>query len=142
MADDFLPDPKTPFGERVRHRLREDVVVWLTTVASDLTPQPNPVWFLWENDSLLIYNRPTARRLAHVRTRPRVSLNFDGNRRGGDIVVITGSAQVSENEPAPHENALYLAKYRAMMVRVSGSLEEFSRRYGVPLRVRELRARG
>ena len=70
-----------------------------------------------------------------------MSLNFDGNRRGGDIVVMTGSAQVSENEPAPHENALYLAKYRAMMLRVSGNLEEFSRQYGVPLRVRGLRAR-
>jgi PPOX class probable F420-dependent enzyme len=142
MADDSLPDPATPFGDRVRRRLREDVVIWLTTVGSDLTPQPNPVWFLWEADSLLVYNRSTAHRLEHVRTRPRVSLNFDGDRRGGDIVVVTGSAELPESDPAPHEHAAYVAKYGAMMTRVSGTLEQFSRQYPVPLRVRGLRVRG
>ena len=142
MADDFLPDPATPFGERVRRRLREDVVIWLTTVGSDLTPQPNPVWFLWESESLLVYNRSTAHRLQHVRTRPRVSLNFDGDRRGGDIVVLAGSAEVAGGEPAPHEHEAYVAKYGAMMTRVSRNLEEFSRQYPVPLRVRGLRVRG
>jgi len=142
MADDFLPDPATPYGERVRRRLREDVVIWLTTVGSDLTPHPNPVWFLWEGDSVLIYNLTTARRVQHVKRRPRVSLNFDGDRRGGDIVVLTGTAQVSQGEPPPHEHAAYVAKYGAMMARVSGTLEQFSQRYSVPLRVRELRARG
>jgi PPOX class probable F420-dependent enzyme len=142
MADDSLPDPATPFGERVRKRLREDLVIWLTTVGSDLTPQPNPVWFLWEDDGLLVYNRSTAHRLQHVRSRPRVSLNLDGDRRGGDIVVVTGSAEVSDTDPAPHEHAAYVAKYGAMMTRVSGSLEKFSGQYGVPLRVRGLRVRG
>lgn len=142
MADEFLPDPATQFGERVRRRLREDVVIWLTTVGSDLTPQPNPVWFLWEADSLLVYNRPTAHRLEHVKTRPRVALNFDGDHHGGDIVVIAGSAQLPESEAPPHENAAYVAKYSAMMTRVSGTTEHFSQQYGVPLRVRELRVRG
>ena len=36
-------DPSTPFGERVRRRLRDVVVVWLNTVGADGTPQPNPV---------------------------------------------------------------------------------------------------
>jgi PPOX class probable F420-dependent enzyme len=141
MAGDSLPDPATPFGERVRRRLREDVVIWLTTVGSDLTPQPNPVWFLWEADSVLVYNRADAHRLQHVKARPRVSLNFDGDRRGGDIVVITGTAVISENEPAPHEHAAYVAKYGEMMAGVSGTLERFSQQYPVPLRVRGLKAR-
>jgi PPOX class probable F420-dependent enzyme len=141
MADDLLPDPATPYGARVRRRLREDVVIWLTTLGSDLTPHPNPVWFLWEGDSVLIYNLTTAHRVQHVRSRPRVSLNFDGDRRGGDIVVLTGTAQVSHGEPPPHEHAAYVAKYGAMMARVSGTVEQFSRQYPVPLRVRELRAR-
>jgi PPOX class probable F420-dependent enzyme len=142
MADDPLPDPTTPFGERVRRRLRDEVVIWLTTVGSDGTPQPNPVWFLWDGESILVYNRSTAHRLTHVRRRPRVSLNFDGNGRGGDIVVFTGSAAVSDGEPRPHERPEYVSKYGQMMVRTSGSLEDFSRRYPVPLRVREIRTRG
>jgi PPOX class probable F420-dependent enzyme len=142
MTDDSLPDPETPFGQRVRQRLQDDVVVWLTTVGSDLTPQPNPVWFLWEAGSVLVYNTATAHRLRHVRTRPNVSLNFAGNRRGGDIVVITGTAQLSDGEPAPHEHTSYVAKYGRMMEGVSRTLEEFSRQYPVPLRIRGLRVRG
>jgi PPOX class probable F420-dependent enzyme len=142
MADDLLSDPTTPFGERVRRRLSEDLVIWLTTVGSDLTPQPNPVWFLLESDGLLVYNRSTAHRLRHVRARPRVSLNLDSDGRGGDIVVMTGSGEVSDGDPAPHEHAAYVAKYGAMMTRVSGTLEKFSRQYPVPLRVRGLRVRG
>jgi len=75
-----LPDPATPFGRRVRARLRDDTVAWLTTVGSDGTPQPNPVWFLSEEDgNVLVYNRPDAGRLRHVRTRPRVAVSFDGD---------------------------------------------------------------
>ena len=42
-----LPDAGTPFGDRVRERLVDEQVIWLTTVGADGTPQPNPVWFLW-----------------------------------------------------------------------------------------------
>jgi len=40
-----LPDPTTPFGERVARRLREEPVIWFTSTSRDGTPQPNPVWF-------------------------------------------------------------------------------------------------
>jgi hypothetical protein len=48
MAHDVLPDPETPFGEKVARRLRTEMVIWFTTVGADGTPQPNPVWFLAE----------------------------------------------------------------------------------------------
>ncbi len=46
-----LPDPSTEFGERVARRLRDEVVAWLTLVDGSGTPQPAPVWFLWEGDT-------------------------------------------------------------------------------------------
>jgi predicted pyridoxine 5'-phosphate oxidase superfamily flavin-nucleotide-binding protein len=46
MAESALPDSGTAFGERVRRRLREEQVIWITTVGKDGTPQPNPVGFL------------------------------------------------------------------------------------------------
>ena len=141
MDEDLLPDPATPFGERVRRRLREAPAAWLTTVGADGTPQPNPIWFVWEGASLLVYNRPDAHRLAHIQQRPRVSLNLDSNGQGGDIVVLTGTAALAEM-PLPHELPDYTQKYADRMVRVSGSLEEFSRQYPVALRIGELRVRG
>jgi PPOX class probable F420-dependent enzyme len=135
--------PAGALGDRVRSRLRDERVVWFTTVGADGTPQPNPVWFLWGGaDSVLIYNRADANRVAHVAARPNVSLHFDGNGRGGDIVVLAGVARRDANHPPSHENDGYLAKYRESMVRVSGSTEQFAADYPVPIVVDIRRVRG
>jgi PPOX class probable F420-dependent enzyme len=142
MRADVFPDPATPFGERVRQRLRDAQVMWFTTVGADGTPQPNPVWFFWDDSQVLVYNRSDANRLAHIRNRPQVSLHFDGNGHGGDIVVLTGRAHVLSDHPLPHELPAYLDKYGEAMIRVSGSVEAFSEAYPVPVRVEVSRVRG
>ncbi|NUS44005.1 MAG: TIGR03667 family PPOX class F420-dependent oxidoreductase [Mycobacteriaceae bacterium] len=141
MVDPF-PDAFSSFGKRVRQRLRDEKVIWFTTVGGDGTPQPNPVWFLLQGNSILIYNRPDAHRLNHVERRPRVSLNLDGNGVGGDIIVVTGEAALDADAPLPHELPEYMAKYEALMGRVSGSPEGFSKEYPVPLRIAIARIRG
>lgn len=142
-TESVLPDPSTPFGERVARRLRNERLIWLITVGRDGTPQPNPVWFLWQgDDNVLVYNRTDANRLVHVRERPNVSLNFDGDGRGGDIIVISGTAAIATDAPAPHELPAYVEKYGDAIVQVSGSLEGFSKQYAVPLRVKIGRVRG
>lgn len=142
MSADVLPAAGSLFGDRVRQRLRDELVMWLTTTGADGTPQPNPVWFLWTDpSSFLVYNRADAHRLAHLAARPRVALHFDGNGRGGDIVVFTGHAEITEAPPAD-EHPDYLAKYGEQMVRVSGSPREFAEAYPVPLLVRVDRVRG
>ena len=39
----MMIDTMTEFGARVERRLREEPVIWLTTVRDDLLPQPSPV---------------------------------------------------------------------------------------------------
>lgn len=143
MTETALPDPGTPFGERVRHRLGAEQVVWLTTVGKDGTPQPNPVWFLLQDDgSILIYNAVRANRIHHVADRPRVALHFDGDGAGGDIVVLAGTAQRADDIAPAHRNEAYRAKYADGMARVSGSAESFSEQYPVPMRIDITRVRG
>ena len=107
-----LPDPHSDFGARVRARLRDEYGIWLTTVAADGTPQPNPVWFLWEDESesLLIYNRHTAKRLAHVAANPRVCAHFDTNGRGGGVVVFSLDGKGPYDDPNVGEYAQHAAK--------------------------------
>ncbi|MQA78085.1 MAG: TIGR03667 family PPOX class F420-dependent oxidoreductase [Streptosporangiales bacterium] len=143
MTQSVLPDPSTPFGERVLRRLREERVIWIITIDKDGTPQPNPVGFLLQDDnSILIYNDAKANRIKHVIDRPRVALHFDGDGAGGDIVVFTGTASPATDVPPAHENPVHIAKYGDEAARVFGSVEKFSERFPTPLRIEITRTRG
>ncbi|HEY2794906.1 MAG TPA: TIGR03667 family PPOX class F420-dependent oxidoreductase [Micromonosporaceae bacterium] len=142
MANDALPDPSTPFGRRVADRLRTDTLIWLTTVGADGTPQPNPVWFVAEGTSLLIFNRPDAVRLGHIRRRPRVALNFDSDDNGDDVVVLVGTASIEPDQVPAHEVDAYRDKYGDRAAAISGSMESFAGEYSVAVRVEVDRVRG
>jgi PPOX class probable F420-dependent enzyme len=136
--------PDSQFGNRVRRRLREEHVIWLTTVGRDGTPQPNPVWFLWEedSDSLLVYNRTGAARLGHVAARPQVSANFDADAHGGDVMVLAGIAEPAPDAPPCSAHEAYLAKYRDAIAGIGSDVERFAADYAVPLRLRVSKVRG
>jgi PPOX class probable F420-dependent enzyme len=136
--------PDTEFGQKVRQRLRDEKLIWFTTVGADGTPQPNPVWFLWEEDqdSVLIYNATQAKRIEHVALRPRVALNFQANEQGGDIVVITGVAEQALDAPANNDHAEYTRKYADGIKAIGSDPEKFASDYSVPLRVRFTKVRG
>ena len=138
----FVIDPATPFGERAQRRLREDRIAWLTTTSADGTPQPVPVWFLWEPPaSFLLYSRPGMAKLRNIAERPRVSLHLDSDGNGGDIVVVLGDCAVSDDPPA-HEVADYVEKYGAFIARNSWTPESFAADYSVPLRIEATAVRG
>ena len=141
--DTVIPSASTPFGERVHRRLREERLIWLTTVGADGTPQPNPIWFLWDGaDSILMYSLPDAARVRHIKRNPRVSLNLDGNGRGGDIIVLTGDAHISPDEPSADENPEYVEKYNDFIARGFGTPRKFAAEYSLPIRIKLTKVRG
>ena len=138
----ILPDPATPFGERVARRLREEVVIWLTTVGADGTPQPAPVWFLWEGESFLIYSLANAKRLAHIERNPHVALNFDSDGTGGDIIVFTGEARQTPDIPPANQYSAYAEKYRGLIAEEFQTAENFARGYPIAMRIMPTKVRG
>jgi PPOX class probable F420-dependent enzyme len=136
-----LIDTSSGFGQRAARRLRDEKLAWLTTVDSKGTPQPIPVWFLWDGaDSILVYSRPDTGKLRAIERNPRVSLNLDGNGQGGDIVVALGEASVSDDPPA-HEIPEYVEKYLPLIERNRWTPDSFAADYSVPIRVRPTRLR-
>lgn len=133
--DRLVIDQSTEFGARVARRLREEIVVWMTTVTPAGSPLPRPVWFLWDGArSVVLYSRRGAR-IRNIEANPRVTLNFDGDGRGGDIVVLSGNAAI-DNDLAPVDQAgEYRAKYDEYIARLGMTPATFAQAYNVPVRI-------
>ncbi len=134
-------DFTTEFGAHVLQRLKTEEVIWLTTVGPDGTPQPNPVWFLWEGGSLLIYTQPGSVKARNLRLNPNVALQFNTDRAGDDVAVFTGQARFEKAVPE-ETAAAYLDKYREGIDRIDMTPESFSRSYSTLIRVTPKRMRG
>jgi PPOX class probable F420-dependent enzyme len=137
-------DSNTAFGARVEQRLRDEQVIWMVTVDSNGTPQPSPVWFYWDADdgSFVIYSRTGTSRERNVQRNPRVSLSFNTDPDGENVVVFTGDATIDTSQPPPHAHAQYAAKYRAGFTAIGTTPEQFSQDYPLPIVVRPTRVRG
>jgi PPOX class probable F420-dependent enzyme len=138
----MLFDPSTPYGARVERRLNQEQVIWLTTTSHDGMPQPNPVWFLWDGETILIYSMPEAAKVHNIRRSPRVALHFDAGESGEDVVVITGTAFLDAAAPPAHLNSAYLAKYRVGIKNIEMTPESMSAAYNVAIRVKPDKVRG
>ena len=135
-------DESSEFGARAARHLTDDVVVWLTTVSARGAPLPMPVWFHWDGDeSVIVYSQPGAR-VRNLESNPHVTLNFSGDGRGGDIVVLSGTATLDRDGPGADGDADYLAKYDEHIARIGHTPESFANRYSVPVRIRLDRLRG
>lgn len=129
-------DESTEFGARAARHLREEVVVWMTTVTPGGAPVPRPVWFIWDGaESVVMYSQPKLR-IRNLEANSRVALNFDGDGDGGDIVVLSGTAAVDRELPAAKDNPEYLAKYDDHIARLGRTPETFAREYSVPVGIR------
>jgi PPOX class probable F420-dependent enzyme len=76
-------DLNSKFGRVVKKHLKNEYFIWLTTVDAKGAPQPRPVWFIWEDDSFLIFSQPNAFKVKHLKNNPRVSLHFNTEDEGG-----------------------------------------------------------
>jgi PPOX class probable F420-dependent enzyme len=138
-----LIDPGTEFGARVERRLREDMIGWLVTVAADGTPQPNPVWFLWDGETALIYSISDQAKLRHLARNANVALHLDSQDGGDDIVILTGTATIDSTAPQLAQNQPYVEKYRDEIKRIG--FEDalgMAAEYTVQIRFRPNRLRG
>jgi PPOX class probable F420-dependent enzyme len=135
-------DFSSEHGSRAMAHLRDETVVWLTTVSPAGAPLPMPVWFLFDGqESVLVYSMSGAR-VRNVQANPKVTLNFPGDGGGGDIVVLSGEATIDANVPSAELNSAYLAKYEQLIGRLGLSPAGFAERYAVPIRIGLNRLRG
>ena len=134
-------DEGTELGARVARHLREEIVVWMTTVTPAGEPVPMPVWFFWDGgESVRMYSRLSPR-VRNIEANPHVSLNFAGDGRGGDVVVLSGTASADPEMPPVDQDADYLGKYSDHISRIGMTPVTFAQAYEVPVRIQLTRVR-
>ncbi|HEX6931266.1 MAG TPA: TIGR03667 family PPOX class F420-dependent oxidoreductase [Streptosporangiaceae bacterium] len=122
-------------------RLRQETIIWLTTVDAAGQPQTSPVWFLWDGSEFLIYGSADGKKTRNIEANPRVGLNLDGNGEGGGVVVIEGMARIDRQGPPASTVAGYVAKYRQRIESYGWTLEGLARDYPHVINVAPARAR-
>jgi PPOX class probable F420-dependent enzyme len=125
---------KIEIDSHIGKRLSKETVVWLTTVSSDGTPQPNPVWFYWTGKRFIIYSSPSSAKVKNIHRNPKVSLNLEGAETlGGDVVVFKGEAQLKESSMVI--NPGYLRKYSAAAAKWGRTPEDIIAEFSVEIQI-------
>lgn len=135
-------DTTTEFGRRIERRLAEEPIIWLVTTGVDGTPQPSPVWFIWDGATILLYSKPDAPKVRNIQARPRVALHFNTDAGGDDVIVFLGTAAVDSETTTIDNLPAYLAKYSPMIPAIGMTVEEMSATYSMAIRVVVERVRG
>ncbi len=136
-------DERTDLGALVARHLREDRVVWLTTVTPGGQPVPSPVWFWWDGeDTVYVFSLPDTPRTRNIAANGKVALNFAGDGSGGDIVILSGVASLEPDDAPAHKLPAYVSKYAWGFERLRIAPEQFAAKYSMPVRIRLTKVRG
>jgi PPOX class probable F420-dependent enzyme len=130
------------FARKVNRRLLKERVGWLVTVGADLSPQPRPVWFLWDGETILLYSQAKARKVAHIKLHPKVAFHLTTDEEGGRVAVLLGKAAADPATPPADSMPAYMKKYQTGIRGLGMTLEEFAREYPVAIRIKPESVRG
>ena len=139
----FQIDTSTEFGAKTGRRVEADKLAWLTTVDSKGTPQPNPVWFLWDDGSFVIFSKPNQAKLANIARSGRVSFNFEATADEEQITIFTGAAELVDRATISQEILdRYAEKYAQGMINIKLPRTEYEASYTEVIRFTPEKVRG
>ena len=115
-------------------RLRDEVVIWMSTVTPSGKPQTYPVWFLWTGEVFWVYSFDGFR-VRNLAQNDRVNLHLNSDAEGGSVVVVEGTAEIVPDAPKSRTVPEYAAKYQGMLDGYGWSWDRFEADYPIPVRI-------
>jgi PPOX class probable F420-dependent enzyme len=131
----FHLDGNDPAQAHTAERLRETLILWLASVRPDGRPHVVPVWFLWEDEAILIFSKPENQKVRNLRHNPAVTLALDDSREGDDVTVLEGLADLVNDPSLTTAIADYAAKYATLLADMGWTAETMAREYSQAIRV-------
>ncbi|MFC9977464.1 nitroreductase/quinone reductase family protein [Spirillospora sp. NPDC127200] len=145
----MLPHLDGEAAADAERRLRDETIIWLTTVRPNGQPQTSPVGYVWDGAAFLIISNPAAPKIRNLRANPKVTLHLDLDRDAERFSVLTIEG-VAELEPAPpggpaplseREVSAYLDKHLESMRWAGLTPEQAFADFSTAIRVTPIRAR-
>lgn len=119
--------------------LRDDPVVWLSSVQRDGRPHLVPVWFHWDGERIVAFSKPNARKIANLRDQPQVMLAVGTPGPEFDVELIEATAELPEQAASEVMPEGFGAKYRELLRRAGLSVQRFAEVYSQPIVLRPTR---
>jgi len=134
--------PTTERRPQVEAALRDDPVVWLSSVQADGRPHLVPVWFHWDGERIVAFSKPHARKVDNLRGQPQVMLAVGTPGPDFEVELIEATAELPD---APAESIIpagFGAKYRELLHRAGLTVQRYAQVYSQPIVLRPTRFLG
>jgi PPOX class probable F420-dependent enzyme len=125
----------------IDERLRNDPIIWLSTVRPDGRPHSVAVWFLWDGDEILIFSIPDNQKIRNIRHDPRVFLALDDTKQGEDVITVEGVAELIDDPAVNTTLPAYAQKYADHLKDMNWTPESMSQRYSQTIRIKPAKFR-
>jgi PPOX class probable F420-dependent enzyme len=131
-----MEDQTKPNNAHVEQRLREEPIIWFTTVRVDGRPHTVPVWFLWDGETFLIFSQPGNLKIRNLQRNPHITLALDGTKQGVDVVTVEGEAELLSEPSRNMTVPAYFEKYAAAIKNMGADPERLAEDYSQPIRIK------
>ncbi len=119
----------------IEQRLRTDEVIWLNSVRPDGRPHSVVVWFLWNDDSILIFSQPDKQKVRNLRNNPNVVLALDNTNNGDDPITIEGTATLLPHGEVDATLSAYVEKYAEGLKGLNMTVEQMAQSFSQAIRI-------
>jgi PPOX class probable F420-dependent enzyme len=133
-------DLTKPNEARAAERLQHDLMIWLSSVRPDGRAHLVPVWFLWDEDTILIFSKPD-QKIRNLKQNPQVMLALDDTDGGENVVMIEGTAALLPPGTVSPGLPAYAEKYAAKLTAMKWTPESMGAEYTEAIRVTPSRIR-
>jgi PPOX class probable F420-dependent enzyme len=120
----------------IEQRLRDDLMIWMTTVGPSGRPHSVPVWFWWDGESITIFCEPETKKIRNLRQNPAVTFALETEDEGEIVIVFEGDAELLAEPTTSAMPGAFGEKYAHLFPRINSSPEIMAARYSQPVRLK------